>query len=74
MSVFPEDEGELVLVALKMPEKFRERLDACAVSIGKNRTQTMLALMRWALDQVAAQRATEPEVKKGGAKRKPEAG
>jgi len=59
MSVFPEDEGELVLVALKMPEKFRDRLDAVSEAIGKNRTQTMLSLMRWALDEYDAQRGGE---------------
>lgn len=66
-----EDEGELEVLTFKVPKKLKARIDAAAKETGNNRTQTMLSLMRWALDEYDAQRSDE---KKGGAKRKPEAG
>ena len=62
--VFPEDEGELVLTALKLPKKLRDRIDAAAKATGNNRTQTVIALCRWALDQFEAQREEEKAKKK----------
>jgi len=53
------DEGPLEVLTLKMPAKLKARVDAAAKATGNNRSQTMLALMRWALDQFEAQRAEE---------------
>jgi hypothetical protein len=62
--VLPENEGELEVLSLKMPRKLRERIDAAAKTAGLNRTQTMLSLMRWALEQFDLQRAEEKAAKK----------
>jgi predicted transcriptional regulator len=59
------DEGELELVAIKMPSKLKARIDAAAKATGNNRTQTMLQLMRHALAQVEAEIAEkQAEAKK----------
>jgi len=62
--VFPDNEGELVLTALKLPRKLRDRIDAAAKATGNNRTQTVIALCRWALDQFDKQREEEKRSKK----------
>lgn len=59
-----EDEGELEILTLKVPAKLKARIDAAAKATANNRTQTMLALMRWALDQFEAQREEERAKKK----------
>lgn len=64
MGVLPEkpDEGPLEVITLKIPAKLKARVDAAAKMTGNNRSQTILALMRWALDEFEAQRTAE----KGG--------
>lgn len=66
MGVLPEkpDEGPLEVITLKIPAKLKARVDAASKATGNNRTQTILALMRWALDEFETQRAGE----KGGKK------
>lgn len=54
-----EDEGELEVLTFKVPAKLKARIDAAAKETGNNRTQTMLSLMRWALDEYEAQKTGE---------------
>lgn len=65
MGVLPmkESEGSLEVLTLKVPVKLKARIDAAAKQTGNNRTQTMLALMRWALDQFEKQREEERKKK-----------
>jgi len=60
----PESEGKLVVVALKIPEKLKERIDKAAKKTGNNRTQTMLALMRHSLDLLEASEDSEEKTAK----------
>ena len=61
MGVLPESEGELELVAIKMPSKLKARIDDAAKRSGNNRTQTMLALIRHSLEQLEAELAAPVE-------------
>ncbi|MDP1824880.1 MAG: hypothetical protein Q8L48_16610 [Archangium sp.] len=65
MDPFPEDEGELELVAFKMPSKLRDRLDARAKKVGRNRTKTIIAFIRWGLDELDEKEKREATEKKG---------
>lgn len=57
------DEGPLEVITLKIPKKLKARVDAAAKATGNNRSQTILALVRWGLDQFEAQRAAEKQGK-----------
>ena len=62
--VVPEGEGVAQPVSLRIPERLIERLDAVAKATGNPRTETILHLVRWALDEYDAQRAAEKVAKK----------
>lgn len=57
--VVPEGEGVAKPMSLRVPEKLIERIDAVAKATGNARTETLLHLVRWALDEYEAQRAAE---------------
>lgn len=60
------DEGPLEVITLKIPKKLKSRVDAAAKVTGHNRSQTILALVRWGLGQFEKQRAAEKEAEKKG--------
>lgn len=66
MDVLPDktDEGPLEMLTIKVPKKLKERIDAAAKETGNNRSQTMLSLIRWSLDQFEKQRADEKKLSK----------
>ncbi len=50
--IVPEGEGKPSdPVSLRIPEKLLKRLDACASATGNARYETILHLLRWALDE-----------------------
>lgn len=55
------DEGPLEVITLKIPKKLKARVDSAAKATGNNRSQTILALVRWGLDEFERQRAAEKE-------------
>lgn len=57
--VVPEGEGVASPLSLRIPEKVLRRIDAVAKATGNPRSETMLHLMRWALDEYERQRAEE---------------
>jgi metal-responsive CopG/Arc/MetJ family transcriptional regulator len=57
------DEGPLEVITLKIPKKLKGRVDAAAKTTGNNRSQTILALVRWGLDEFERQRAAEKKDK-----------
>ena len=62
--VVPEGEGVAKPLSLRVPEKLIERIDAVAKATGNPRTDTIMHLLRWALDEYARQRAEETEEKR----------
>jgi metal-responsive CopG/Arc/MetJ family transcriptional regulator len=71
--VVPEGEGVASPLSLRIPEKLVKRVDAVAKATGNSRTETILHLMRWALDEYDRQRAADARtpvkvVKVGGGK------
>lgn len=48
-------------MSLRVPKKLTERIDAVAKATGNPRTETLLHLVRWALDEYDRQRAEEAE-------------
>lgn len=64
--VVPEGEGPGVPLSMRYPKKLLERVDACADETGHNRTDTIMHLLRWALEEFETQRAAErqPKAKK----------
>ena len=51
-------------MSLRVPERLIERIDAVAKATGNPRTDTIMHLLRWALDEYARQRAEEAEEKR----------
>jgi metal-responsive CopG/Arc/MetJ family transcriptional regulator len=50
--VVPEGEGPLSqAITLRMPKKLLERLERCAKETSNNRSDTVLHLLRWALNR-----------------------
>lgn len=62
--VVPEGEGVAKPMSLRVPEKLIERIDTVAKETGNARTETLLHLVRWALDEYDAQRAAEDPKRK----------
>lgn len=62
--VVPEGEGIAQPMSLRVPKKLVERIDAVAKATGNPRTETLLHLVRWALDEYDSQRAEEAEAEK----------
>lgn len=61
--VVPEGEGPLSeAITVRMPKKLLERVTRCAKGTENNRSDTILHLLRWALD---AYEATQLEGEKG---------
>lgn len=65
------DEGELELVAIKMPAKLKKRIDDAASATGNNRTQTMLQLIRHSLAQAEAEIAEKKKAQPDAEAKKP---
>lgn len=63
--VVPEGEGPGVPLSVRYPKGLLVRIDACAKDTGNSRTETLLHLLRWALDEYETQRAAEKETKRG---------
>lgn len=57
--VVPEGEGVAKPLSLRVPERLIERIDAVAKATGNPRTDTIMHLLRWALDEYDRQRAEE---------------
>ena len=66
MGLLPEknDEGPLEVITLKLPTKLKARIDAAAKASGNNRTQTILAFVRFGLDEYDAQQKQKGATKK----------
>lgn len=62
--VVPEGEGVARPLSLRVPERLIERIDAVAKATGNPRTDTIMHLLRWALDEYGRQRAEESEEKR----------
>lgn len=62
--VVPAGEGVAKPLSLRVPEKLISRIDAVAKETGNARTETLLHLVRWALDEYDRQRAEEREAGK----------
>lgn len=62
--VIPESEGPTMPLSLRFPAKLLARLDAVAKVTGHPRTDVILHLVRWGLDEYERQRAEEAVSKK----------
>lgn len=57
--VIPVGEGHGKPLSIRFPLALLKRIDAAAKATGNNRTETILHLLRWALDEYERQRANE---------------
>lgn len=57
--VIPEGEGPSTPLSIRFPEKLIARLDVVAKSTGNSRTEVILHLCRWGLDEYERQREEE---------------
>ena len=62
--VVPPGEGPGIPLSIRYPKQLISRIDACAKATGNNRTETIMHLLRWALDEFDAQRAKERDAKR----------
>lgn len=62
--VVPAGEGLAQPMSLRVPKKLIERIDAVAKATGNPRTETLLHLVRWALDEYERQREEEETEKR----------
>ena len=59
--IVPLGEGKTSPLSIRFSEALMRRLDAVAKVTGNNRSETVLHLVRWALDEYGRQRAAEKE-------------
>lgn len=52
----PRPPDPLEVLTFKFPRSLREEVDRAAAASGRNRTQTVLTLLRWALAHVHSSR------------------
>lgn len=57
--IVPKGEGAGSPLSIRFPKTVLTRIDAAAKATGNSRTETILHLLRWALDEYEAQRAAE---------------
>jgi predicted DNA-binding protein len=62
--VIPESEGPTMPLSLRFPRRILDRLDAVAKVTGHPRTDVILHLVRWGLDEYERQRNEEREAAK----------
>ena len=64
--VVPESEGPSEPLSIRFPVGLKRRVDAVAEETGNDRTNTILHLIRWALDEYERQQLEEKRRSKGG--------
>jgi hypothetical protein len=62
--VVPEGEGPTQVLSIRVPAKLIQRLDVVAKATGNSRTEVLLHLVRWGLDEYERQRSEEKPPKR----------
>lgn len=65
--VVPPGEGPGQPLSMRVPEQLLKRVDAVAKETRNSRTDTVLHLLRWALNKYESERAAERSAKRGTA-------
>lgn len=59
--IVPKGEGAGAPLSIRFPKAVLVRIDAAAKATGNSRTETIMHLLRWALDEYEAQRSAEAD-------------
>lgn len=59
--IVPAGEGPGVPLSVRYPKALLARVDACADATGNSRTDTIMHLLRWALDDYESKKNEKPK-------------
>lgn len=62
--VIPDGEGPTTPLSIRFPQKLIEQLDAVAEATNNSRSEVVLHLVRWGLEEYERQRAEEQTASK----------